>query len=154
MKNIETDADSQEIIKKLKGILLFFDNWRKGCKDVQTDFMTKESWEDLKTVICGTVDHIAFYSKKFGDNFIWDFRSGGSDVCELHFANQRAEGHGGAVTARNAKRAADRSMTTALWADSVGGNTKYFRPKNPEAQKALEKDERKGKAVSWKKKYK
>ena len=116
--------------------------------------MTNESWEDLRTVICGTVDHIAFYSKKFGDDFIWDFSSGGSDVCELHFANQRAEGHGGAVTARNAKRAADRSMTTALWADSVGGNTKYFRPKNPEAQKALEKDERKGKAVSWKKKYK
>jgi len=114
MKNVATDVESQAIVEKMKGILLFFDTWRKGCKDLEADFITNESWEDLRTLICGNIDHLVFYSKKFGDDFTWDFRSGGSDVCELHFANQRAEGDGGAVTARQAKRACDRSLTTRL----------------------------------------
>ena len=154
MRNVETDADSRKILGKLKGILLFFDTWRKGCKDEKTDFMTSEGWEGLRQIICGNVEHIEFYSKKFGDTFTWDFKAGGSDVCELHFANQRAEGHGGAVTVRMAKRNAEKSINMALPADTIGGNTKYYRLKDPAKQKELERNEQKGKAVQHKQKWK
>ena len=116
--------------------------------------MTSEGWEGLRQIICGNVEHIAFYSKKLGDTFTWDFKAGGSDVCELHFANQRAEGHGGAVTVRMAKRNAEKSINMALPADTIGGNTKYFRLKDPAKQKELERNEQKGKAVQHKQKWK
>jgi hypothetical protein len=116
MKNIETDAESAKILVELKKILGFFNAWRLGCKEeTETEFITEESWEDLCTLICGNIDLVTFYGAKFGSNFVWHFRSGGSDVVENHFANTRAQTAGGHVTTRQCKRAAEDAINNRLF---------------------------------------
>jgi len=120
MLNKATDPESAKILEELKKILAFFNAWRVGCirggkDEAETEFITDESWEDLCTLICGNIDLVSFYGEKFGSDFVWNFRSGGSDVVEHHFANTRAEVAGGHASSRECKRASENAINNRLF---------------------------------------
>jgi hypothetical protein len=78
------------VIEKLKGILMWFYNWRLQCLDTKEHFITEETWEDLVSMILGTIHMIEKYSVLWED-FELNPSSLQSDICEHHFSNFKHE---------------------------------------------------------------
>jgi hypothetical protein len=139
IKSIAMDPASAEVVAELKRILLFFEKWRVSCGDrTDTEFITEESWEDLCTLICGNIDLVTFYGARFGADFVWNFRSGGSDVCEHHFSNTRAKVQGGNPSVRQCKSAAEASLNNRL-ISNVGGGVRGGNTEDPRKYKKKRK---------------